>query len=593
MAARFDIDALTRDENLVARMASAEEVFSFLSRSLRLPASCVALVWDQAGPPTVVSGGRQIEEGSATRLLIARTTAFSLSYEAHGLSSEDGYEISAQAQMTVRIVPERSELTGFVGEIMGSAQEVTIQRLHHYCSEVVRSAIGEFVRQRPADRLLSPEAGDEFDTILAAKFKALGFASGLALGADPRIAIQSPDFAEARRDRRVVQQRQGRLEEERRLRELAAQARREHLSELAQTLDQLRDLSQQNQTIAQLDLIKTFGPSQRGNLYHALVAQHRGGARTEAIVVAAGEELLWFDPAAPSKPTRTQSLATEIGPLRSVRTASWEGRRVLLIGARQGVHLLESEQDPRTTFAFKPSRELRGGVNAATIVGQRLYATHSEAGLIRWPLRKPSEFEFPWSERFLSCRSVRDVQHDDEGAVWLAADNGVYAIVGDGQAGGAHMGAPCESPEPRMLSTPATVTALCVADRRVFAGLENGQIVAWQGDAAAAESVRPAGGAAVTSLAWLEGGGVPRLLVGDNRSHLAMIVLGDAFSAQYRCGQSVRWGFAAPDIIVGVNDRRDQLIIWRTETPHEPAAVIHVRKFCGRSIQDAALIVAT
>ena len=136
------------------------------------------------------------------------------------------------------------------------------------------------------------------------------------------------------------------------------------------------------------------------------------------------------------------------------------------------------------------------------------------------------------------------------------------------------------------------MTALLIADESVIAGLVDGRIVRWLfGAFSSYESLRPACGRSVESLAWLEGGGAARLLVGDRQPHLEMLVLGDAFSVEYRCGQPVLWGHASAEWIVGVNDRRDQLILWRTDTPHEPERIVNVGQLCGHSIQDIALIV--
>jgi hypothetical protein len=103
------------------------------------------------------------------------------------------------------------------------------------------------------------------------------------------------------------------------------------------------------------------------------------------------------------------------------------------------------------------------------------------------------------------------------------------------------------------------------------------------------EWIRPPSGEAVHSLEWLPGGGAPRLLIADKRPYLTLQVLGDTYHAAYRWTQPLRWGFAAEDWIIGVNDARDQLIIWRGDTPEEPVATLHIGRLFGQSIQDVAL----
>jgi hypothetical protein len=200
-------------------------------------------------------------------------------------------------------------------------------------------------------------------------------------------------------------------------------------------------------------------------------------------------------------------------------------------------------------------------------------------GLIRWAIDTPEQFDLPLSERLADCKSVRDVQADATGRIWLAADKQV-------------LGFSVPSLEViASLAAPASITALLIADESVIAGLADGRIVRWHfGAFDSSEIVRHACGRVVESLAWLEGGGAPRLLVGDRQPHLEMLVLGDAFSVEYRCAQLVRWGHASADWIVGVNDRRDQLILWRTDTPQEPERIVNLGQLCGHSIQDVCMI---
>jgi len=108
-----------------------------------------------------------------------------------------------------------------------------------------------------------------------------------------------------------------------------------------------------------------------------------------------------------------------------------------------------------------------------------------------------------------------------------------------------------------------------------------------------AEPIRPPGGGPVHSLVWMSGGGVPRLLIADKRPALSLYVLGDAYHAEYRASQPLRWAAAADDLIVAVNEPRDQIILWRPEEPEEPLAAVSIGRLCGHSVQDVALLAGT
>ncbi len=582
MTTKFEISNFLGDERLVARRAAAGDVFSFLTRSLVLPPDCAAMVWPEVGSPRVVGPGSMIEADGAVRVMFVRKAPFSLGYNFDRLSSADGFELSASVGLQVRVVAERTELAGFCDRLMGSAAAVTLDALQTYCAKAVHSAVETFVKARSAADLLSPQTWPQFDEILEDAFKPVGFASGLELVGDVRISTSSKDFARAAEAQRVQKLRADRIAAEQKLRELSSDARRQRLTELADTLDRLQAMAEKNKGSSLVELIRAFDPLQRGGLYQALLARSGGAAHSHNILIVAGDELLWFDPASPAKPTRRLSLAGDAGPLRSVHASSWEGQSVVLVGAKCGVHVLRTEQDPRLTFLFDVDRPLRGGVNAAAVIGERLLATHSEVGLIEWALRRTDHFDLPRAELFLTAKSVRDLRTDDKGTAWMAVDRRVVGIGPDGEA------------EPIVMNAPASVTAMTLEGGAIYAGLESGQVVSWRADAPQImDSLRFACGSAVESIVYLEGGGVPRLLIADRRPHLEMMIPGEQVSTKYAAGQPMRWALAAGPWIAGINDRRDQLVIWRIEDPAEPTAVISIGQLCGHSVQDAASLVTS
>jgi hypothetical protein len=140
------------------------------------------------------------------------------------------------------------------------------------------------------------------------------------------------------------------------------------------------------------------------------------------------------------------------------------------------------------------------------------------------------------------------------------------------------------------------VESLLVADAMIAAGLDDGRVLAWPravADRAEARTIRPPTGDAVHSLGLVRTSGIDRLLVADGRAMLDLLVADDTYRVEYHAPEAVRWGWAAPDIVVGVNERRDRLFVWSTRQPASPAATIHVGRLCGHSIQDALLIPAS
>lgn len=575
----FQPDAFVRNAEAIARVVRANEVFTLLARSVTPPPSCAALVWHDSSQPTLLQGGGTIASDGVREILFVKTLPFQLDYDIGGLSSKDGYEFSACVSMAVQAVPDRAELDQLRRQLLGSRNRADLADLRRHCEETVRTALARFVRDRDAANLIDSQCWNDFDAVLAEHFQPLGFASGLALGRDVRARFASPSYADARRQKDAQSRRQEQLSADLQIRAASQQARRQHLAELAVMIDQVKAAAAKEPNLAVSDLIKSFDITRRGDLYRALLAASPASAKSESILVVAGQELLWFTPARVDKPTRRQIIPDDLGPLRSVRSARRGESPIILVGARYGLHVFDAEGGSRQAYPFADRPDIRGGVNAATLLDDRFYATHSEVGLTCWELGRPSTPASCLQDLTAGCKSVRDVQTDAVGRIWLAADAKVIGW------------SPATNAKPIVLTAPSTVQSLALADDLVYAGLDNGVIVSWT----AAEPhdmdlIRPPGGEPVHSLEWLSGGGAPRLLIADKRPYLTLQVLGDTYHAEYRWTQPLRWAFAAEDLIVGVSDSRDQLIFWRADTPEEPTATLPIGRLCGHSVQDVAIL---
>jgi hypothetical protein len=579
MAAKFDMEALTRNSELVALRVSAEDVFSLLNRAFSVPTSWVALAWGKAGRPWVAPSGSAIEASDVRDILLVRTTSFLLEYSFTGLASRDGYEFSASARLPVQTVANEADLSAFERTLLGSSERVEATRLRQHCEEAVQTAVAEFASERSAETLSSAASWDAFDAVLVERFKPVGFASGLALGTELRVTFESPAYVESRQAEQTSMLRRQRQEADERLRAVAAAARTKHLAELGTLLEQVKGIADKSGGLNVADLMKTFDAQQRGALYEGLVTLSQLMRRTEAILVLAGTEILWLDPADPHVPLRRQDLAGDAGPLRSIRLAGDDDEQRLLVGARRGVHVLDTETGERKTYILPAEYQPRGGVNSTVIAGEYLYGTHSEIGLVRWPLEQPEESGLYLDEVTRGAKSIRDVQADETGRLWFSVNNLVV---------GCH---PERDSAPTVMSAPAEVSKMVLADGFVHAGLTNGGIVRWStANPGMMETLRGEGRDAVRSIAWLRGGGIPRLLIADGEAHLDLQVLGDAYHGEYRCERRLRWGFAADDYIVGVDSTRDRLFLWRIDAPAQPVATVSAGRICGRSIHDVAML---
>ncbi len=574
----FDVTALNRDPDLVAVLLRAGDVFSFRVRQISVPPACAALVWEAGPQPRLARSGSIVESEGVRELLFARTTPFLLQFAAKALRSRDGYEFAATAYTSVQIIAERTELLSFRNAVIRSGSRLRADDLQRYCQAAVQSALHGFVSTSDAAALLSPTALDEFEPILTERFKPVGFESGLMLTGDARLTLESPDHARARQAEHAAAARRKQPETAEQVRAAANESRAKHLQDLAALLEQARGLATKSNT-SLIEIIKTYDPARRGALYEGLVALDRRAQQMTAVFVAAGSEIIVFDPSSPNEPKARLDLSSAAGPLRSLRVSHESGRAVLLVGARSGVHVVEIGDKPvlQRTYLLTEPPPLRHGFNAAALVGDHLFATHSEAGLVRWAVTEAAGHVQCLGDVTKGAKTVRDVQADKSGRLWFSVDRRVVSWVPGAEAAAT------------ALAAPAQVDAVILADNLIYAGLADGTVLCRPTDgpgepATVRRSDRP-----VQSLAWLAGGGAPRLLIAEGRPHLDLQVIGDAYRVEYRCRWDVHWGFAAEDWIIGVSASRDQLIIWRIDLPEEPAAMISIGRLCGHSIQDVAM----
>ncbi|MEK6642559.1 MAG: hypothetical protein AABZ08_01510 [Planctomycetota bacterium] len=579
ISTEFNLDAFIRDETAFARVVPAGDLFTRLTRQIVVPPSCAALVWGEAAQPSFFAGGRPIEAAGARDVLIVKAMPIQLEYEVSPLPSRDGFDYSASLRIAVQVVPDRTELEQLRRSLLGSRNRADAGDVRTHLDETIRRALSAFTKQHEAASLASPEHWRTFETVLSEQFQPIGFSSGLALESDIRVTFASTAYADRQRDQAVVTRREQQLAEESKLRTASAEARRLHLNELAALIERVQTATKAAPGTSVADVIRSFDVSRRGELYRGLMSLGTTVRRTESILIVAGQELLWFASNGGGNPTHRAALPMTLGPLRSVRLGEHEGRRIILVGARQGVFVMTVDApEAATPYAFTPLADLRGGVNSTAIHNGRLYATHSEAGLLGWPFGEPDAPNYCLEDMLRGAKAVRDVQATDDGRLWFTIDSRVCAWCPDSKEA------------PLLFTAPAVIHSLLVTDTHVFTGLDNGAILRWDKQSPSMhDELQSPGGDAVHSLAFLSGGGIPRLLSADKRPHLTLRVLGDTYHAEYRCKQPLRWGVAEEDVIVGVNDLRDQLILWRPDVPEEPLATIAVARTCGHTVQDVIL----
>ncbi len=590
VAGSLDVERFFRRSDAVAAVAAASELFGILRRSIDLPGGWTALATRRTGDLLVQAPGTALVDNGLSEVLFVRAMPVDVHCDVDGLASSDRFECSATVHLRVTPIAEKSELASLREAVLGSGRTLLATGLGRYLEPHVRTALESFAGGVAAAELVERFDRAAIERLLRTELQAPTFAAGLELPDVISIEFSSPAYSEARMAELEESRRRQRAESERQLAESRAASQRAHVEHLSGLLARLDELVVKSPSMKIGDLVRTFADAERGQLYQALFAASTPAVVTEWIVVAAGNELLYFDPRSTESPARRISLDSPAGGLRSVQLATLpDGLRVLLVGAGTGVHVVPVDAGTLLATCTVPQAgSVRGGFNSVALFGERILATHSELGLWVWNQHIVAAPVRLLESQTRAAKSVRDVQVYD-GRIYLSVDDRVLVLSTDAAAGN----------EPLVLTgSSSAITALHATSAGVFAGTSEGQVLGWDMDPngtiqPAPRILRGATRRPVESLARLEHGGVARIFYADSSPSVEARVIGDAFTCEYLAsGQILRRASVAADCVVATVDGRDRLVCWKLNQPDRPSAVIPISRLTGRSIQDVCLIPA-
>jgi len=558
----FSVNSLTRSADAVARIVPADRLFTLRSRAFVVPAGWAALATRRRQDPLLVRAGEQCQAADTLEVLFARTGPIECAAKESALRSADGYECCGSIRVSVRILPEPAELAAFRKTVVGRSESVSVPDLQRCLHWQISQVLAGLASGHSAAELVKPLEESMVRSMVNEKLGPACLAGGLAIEGPAAVQFDSPGYREHCRQRARVDRRQERLAARVQIQRALAAAQRERLTHLVEMLERVREASASQANAGMAELLRAFSAAERRRLYDAL----------------------WH--LCPGEGT-TRFAAAVSGPLRSVRVDPRSREAgVLLVGAAAGVHLVDIDTgnlEQSLPAGAAKAEKLRGGVNAAAMSDDRVFATHSELGLMAWRRDagsgEPADRLYP--HLTAGASTVRCVQVA-EGRVWFAVDETLWSLpLADG-----------DSPGPvRYAAGRATISALRVAEGAAYAGSVDGQIIAWDaGDPDSARIVR-GGGGPVESIDLVQAGGLEHLIVADRSSALLAMVLGDNHACRYESpSHHLRRAAAAEDVFVAMNDPRDRLITWDPREPDHPTATVIIPHLTGDCVQDICLV---
>lgn len=583
---KFDFRQFAATTDTVAAAVPAEQVFGLLNRSLELPAGWAALAVGEHGDDLVVGAGGRVSSDGVRDVLFFRSTPLALKFQERDLASSDAYQCDATVMVTVAVVADRSDLISLRNVLMGSRRALRLGDLEQYLRWPVRQTLINFSEKHTADELADGAALDEFRAALKEALGRVCFSSGLAMQGMAQASISSAGLARTRAEEERAAIAEDVQEAREQLQSAFAAARSKHLTHLQEVLGKIEQIAGRATGVKVADLVRTFTEQDRAQIYETLWQLLPPRERTKWIVVAAGNELLYYDPVGGDRPVRRVTMPESAGMLRSITLERDEtAGPSLLVGAHRGVHVIAPDGDaPVMSYLFDAMvGDVRGGVNGAALTRDRVFCTHSEVGLASWIRKDPLTMQRLLSSLTEGAKVVRHARVCD-GHLWFSADDKVICAPLDD----------VDDAEKAVIRSVGRsfVSALQVTSAGVYAGTDDGRVLFWrEGETGRPEQLATGRDEPVESVECRLLGGVDRVVFTDSSEGIKSRILGDTFQCLYEGAHTpVRRCEVAEDLLAGISGNRDKVFCWLPHAPAAPSTTLQVSRLTGRTVQDIALI---
>jgi hypothetical protein len=581
-------DTFFQHNDVIAIIVRANDKSAPSPDEIAVDHQSAGLLVDRHGQRTLIQPDSTVRLDQSSSLLIVRTSPVELVFRVDSIAALDGFHVTGDIRLRIAPLIEASELAALQNTLMGTANSIRRDRIHEYLAPAMDRALSIAAEGRGVEALMDSTNENAFHDELASDLKGACFKAGLKLSSIDHVTFDAPAYRAWRESRADAKRRREEFAARERIKSAMETAQLRHVQHLQNVLQEIGQIADQHRDRDLSEIVRTFPDQQRGEIYQALFGADDKRAETEHILVAAGRSLYVFDPQSLAKPSHVIELDGQVGPVRSVVSCRDDkGRKAAIVGASTGLYEIVQIDNPKIrTYAISPDQAnppttTKGGFNAIAVVGERLFATHSELGLFCWKRNtdEPPEQWFP--ELTTSATAVRAVCFH-KGRIYFSVNERVVSVPAD---------APHDPPT-EFIGHHAFITEIHPTEQGIYAGNAEGEILRWNEDQPTHPEIVHAGHRrAVESITLVDCDRIRRLYYTDTSTAVYAGVLGDAFVCRYEAGgQTIRRAAVASDWIVATNDIRDRLICWRPGEPNQPAAVVEVSRLTGHSVQDVALV---
>jgi hypothetical protein len=208
--------------------------------------------------------------------------------------------------------------------------------------------------------------------------------------------------------------------------------------------------------------------------------------------------------------------------------------------------------------------DARTGINAAALYRGFIYATHSEFGVLRWPLLQPyspaTQVMPELTSRFSTTRGL--TLYDDR----LLFANGPAVLLLEAAAQGSNLRVAARYP-----GTRHEVTALAQDGQYVLVADAAGDVYVWEPKKGTAPMLAFRAGSAVGELAATTLSGDRKcLLVALKRTVMPMLFQDGSTALEFIAPEPIRSCDVLEGVVIGLSRDRMRIFAWRENKPDWP-----------------------
>jgi hypothetical protein len=498
--------------------------------------------------------------------IIIRPGGVRVRWELPDLTSSDGHSVRGVFRAAVRALDEPAERKMLEEVFLTGDSAVTSAEVVRYFSSALESLARRQVGTGDAQTILSDAGKSLLLSKLGEAARSVAFGCGLELLAPFELDLDSPTLRQAQQEHRRA----------------ASQSQR--LTQAASLFKQFQEIRQSAPDLPAEKIMQRMGladPAEQTDLLRSLLLSAARQTQPSPLWAVAGPHLIRIEPADLESGTppvvKIFTPPSLLGPFRSVQRAQIDGKVMLLLGARSGVLLIDPQSPEQAILFADPGVTSSLGFNAAAISGNKIWATHGEAGLVGWDMENPTApltairpaivQEAPLSPRNL-CRlsDERLIFSSDHRLFELTEDRAARQV--DGILNAPILAIVAQSGENLLIIHEDG--ELCRRDARTLA--------------IASRTRRSGKLLAAGGLPWL---GDVRLLLATEQGPVLCVGIEDELVTQYVSPHTgLRLTAASADRVAAVSGDRQRILLWPSWDGRKPPTEIHIGALAKHRVAD-------